>query len=125
MMRRLGLLGTMTLSCTLFACGSDNNADAPVSKPDAPISNPDAPGGTADARPADARPADAGGPDAGPTFSGTVAIHDVQLIGANGMPVAAAGHGGQISASFSKDITNPTMFAKRTPPEMFAGSEVP
>jgi hypothetical protein len=77
--RQLGLMGSLAISCALGACGSDS---------------------TADARPADARVPD-GGPDA-PTFSGTIAIHDVQVLADNGTVNAPLGHGPKIDISFSQ-----------------------
>jgi len=92
MMPRLAILGSLSLSVGMMACGSDNNGGTP----DSPIVTPDAPTTTVDAKLPDA-PA----PDAAAHISGTVAVHDVQLLQADGTPDPAAGHGGQITISFT------------------------
>src|SRR5215468_7971423 len=95
MMRRLAILGSLSLSVGMMACSSDNNGT-----PDSPITTPDAPTVTIDAKLPDA-PA----PDAAPSIGGTIAVHDVQLLKGDGTADPAAGHGGQITISFTPAST--------------------
>jgi hypothetical protein len=107
MMRRLAAVGLVTVSWGLgVACNMDSNIPK---APDAAVF---------DAKPADAKPSpdasapDAGTPDAGPTFSGTVGVHDIQLLTATADVDLAKGHGGQIDVRFGQDGATPTVMAK-------------
>src|SRR5262245_22979984 len=123
--RRANITGTLFLFCTLFtACGSDT-ADAPTNnQPDAPVTVADA--RPPDAAPPDARPPDAPAPDAGPTFSGTIAIHDIQLLSPPNQqhttPTVLA-QGAQFTLSFTQDGA-PTVEAQSMPSD-FLGNTVP
>lgn len=122
-MKRLGMLRQLSfVACAavmamgMTACGDDDDGGPPDARqnPDAPLS-PDA--GTFDARnfdarTFDARTFDANPNDAGPTFSGTMAVHDIQLFG-----IPTAGHGVQTSIDFTQRGVPVT--ATYTVPESF------
>ena len=84
-MKRLGMLQHMSfvaLAAMTFtaACGDDDDGGTPdARRVDAPIGFDAPPTPTFDARPPDAQQA-----DAGPTFSATMAVHDVEVFGTGG-----------------------------------------
>lgn len=101
MMRRLGTTAALSLSVALIACGSDSTNPGP--SPDARIFDSPPPtidGGTGpDAGPG----SDAGGADAGVSFSGTIALHSLQLLASTGDPTGD--RFGQVNISFGQNAT--------------------